>query len=47
MTWDMSALLLRFTQWPTLESEERTQRARSFFGVAWSTVAVAALRTSV
>ncbi len=32
--------LQKLSQWPTLDSEERTQRARTFHGVTWSTLLV-------
>jgi signal transduction histidine kinase/DNA-binding response OmpR family regulator/PAS domain-containing protein len=36
----MSGVLYKLSQWPTLDTEERTQRARTFHGVTWSTLLV-------
>ena len=36
----MKDLLQKLTLWPTLDTEERTQRARTFHGVTWSTLLV-------
>jgi signal transduction histidine kinase/DNA-binding NarL/FixJ family response regulator/PAS domain-containing protein len=36
----MSGVLYKLSQWPTLDTEERTQRARTFYGVTWSTLLV-------
>ncbi len=36
----MNRLLEKLTLWPTLDTEERTQRARTFHGVTWSTLLV-------
>src|SRR6188768_918257 len=38
----MTPLLLRLSQWPTLDTEEKTQRAQTFYRVTWVTLLVIA-----
>jgi len=39
----VTPLLASLSQWPTLESEEETQRARTFYRVTWAALAVTIL----